>query len=295
MPAARTRRTGARGTGRSRSTTAAPAARKPAPKKRAVRKARSTGRPAKRKPDRGAASDDRSERYPYRMKDLCERTGLPRQAIHFYIQQGLLPEGKKTGRNMAYYGEEHVHRILLVRKLQEERFLPLRAIRAVLDERAGDFSRAQRQLIEGVKAEVAAQRPALLRSSALVPVLPLLSEAGLTARDIEGLEHAGLLALHTLPGGGRVVPQDDAWLITVYGQIRALGFTEELGFGPSDLCLFDEAVASLFIKETALLTTRLQHLPASQVAELVTRVLPVINTLLVRMHEAKLREFISAL
>ncbi len=27
----------------------------------------------------------RNADYPYRMKDLCDRTGLPRQAIHFYI------------------------------------------------------------------------------------------------------------------------------------------------------------------------------------------------------------------
>ena len=39
--------------------------------------------------------------HPYRMKDLCELTGLPRQVIHFYIQQGLVPPGVKTGRNMA--------------------------------------------------------------------------------------------------------------------------------------------------------------------------------------------------
>ncbi|HMY59542.1 MAG TPA: MerR family transcriptional regulator, partial [Pseudomonadota bacterium] len=67
-----------------------------------------------------------------RMKDLCARTGLPRQAIHFYIREGLLPEGRKTGRNMAYYGEEHIERIALIRRLQEERFLPLRAIKVVL-------------------------------------------------------------------------------------------------------------------------------------------------------------------
>lgn len=229
------------------------------------------------------------------MKDLCERTGLPRQAIHFYIQQGLLPEGKKTSHNMAYYGEEHVQRILLIRKLQEERFLPLRAIRAVLDEHAGDFSPAQRQLLDEVKAVAAAQVPGLLRSGQLVPLAPLLAESGLSARDCEGLVRAGLLVIHQAPGGGRLVPQDDAWLLTVFGQIRGLGFSEQLGFLPADLCLFDEAVASLFLKETALLTARLQHLPAPQVAELITRVLPVINTLLVRFHEAKVREFISAL
>lgn len=67
----------------------------------------------------------------YRMREL---SGLPRQAIHFYIQQGLLPEGEKTGRNMAYYSAQHVERLKIIRKLQQERFLPLKAIR-------GSFSR----------------------------------------------------------------------------------------------------------------------------------------------------------
>src|SRR4051812_29405876 len=89
--------------------------------------------------------------YPFKMKDLCARTGLPRQAVHFYIQQGLVPEGHKTGRNMAYYGPEHVERLLLVRRLQHERFLPLKAIRALLDERDDAFSPAQRRLLEDVK------------------------------------------------------------------------------------------------------------------------------------------------
>lgn len=51
------------------------------------------------------AREAAEERYPYRMKDLCELTGLGRQAIHFYIQRELLPPGYKTGRNMAYYGK----------------------------------------------------------------------------------------------------------------------------------------------------------------------------------------------
>ena len=53
--------------------------------------------PADAMPDRsGGCMTARSEavdldeaRWMYRMKDLCEATGLPRQAIHFYIQQGL--------------------------------------------------------------------------------------------------------------------------------------------------------------------------------------------------------------
>jgi DNA-binding transcriptional MerR regulator len=290
-PAARTRGTASARRKKAGAKAAVKPAAKPAARTRAKRAAKRPVARSGKKP-RGATPP---RHLPYRMKDLCERTGLPRQAIHFYIQQGLLPEGKKTGRNMAYYGEEHVERILLIRKLQEERFLPLRAIRAVLDEHRGEFSDAQRRLIEEVKGAVATQRPGLLRSSQLVPVQPLLGEAGLTARDCEGLVDAGFLSLHKAPGGAQLVPQDDAWLITVFGQLRAAGFTDDLGFVPEDLCLFDEAVASLFLKETALLTARLQHLPAAQVAELITRALPLINTLLVRFHEAKLKEFISAL
>ena len=68
----------------------------------------------------------------YRMRDLCERTGLNRQAIHFYIQRGLLPPGEKTGPNMAWYEQGHLERLLLIKRLQHERFLPLNAIKAML-------------------------------------------------------------------------------------------------------------------------------------------------------------------
>ena len=40
------------------------------------------------------SSFPRDAAYPLRMKDLCAETGLPRQAIHFYIQQGLLEPGQ---------------------------------------------------------------------------------------------------------------------------------------------------------------------------------------------------------
>ena len=84
-------------------------------------------------------------------KRLSELTGLPRQVIHFYIQQGLLPEGTKTGRNMAYYSEHHLQTLKTIRALQEERFLPLKAIRAVLTDGEAAFTPPQRQLLSEVK------------------------------------------------------------------------------------------------------------------------------------------------
>ena len=58
-----------------------------------------------------------------KMSELVKRTGLDRQAIHFYIKKGLLPRPLKTKRNMAYYDESYVDRIKLIKNLQLKRFL----------------------------------------------------------------------------------------------------------------------------------------------------------------------------
>ena len=46
-----------------------------------------------------------------RMRDLVRESGLPRETIHFYKLQGLLPEPIKTGRNTALYTREHLERL----------------------------------------------------------------------------------------------------------------------------------------------------------------------------------------
>ena len=40
----------------------------------------------------------------------------------------------RTSRNMAYYPPEFVERIRTIKRLQEERFMPLRLIRGVLEQ-----------------------------------------------------------------------------------------------------------------------------------------------------------------
>ena len=68
------------------------------------------------------------------MSELAEASGVPAPTIKHYLREGLLPEPVKTSRNMAYYPPEFVERISLIKQLQEERFMPLQAIKAVLDE-----------------------------------------------------------------------------------------------------------------------------------------------------------------
>src|SRR5919202_2473848 len=82
-----------------------------------------------------------------RISELSERSGVPVATIHHYLREGLLPEPVKTSRNMAYYPPEFVGRIRLIKKLQEERYMPLRVIRELLERDDGEPDRL-RAMIE---------------------------------------------------------------------------------------------------------------------------------------------------
>lgn len=242
-------------------------------------------------PDKSPAVD--RERWPYRMKDLCERTGLPRQAIHFYIQQRLLPEPHKAGRNMAYYGEEHVERVQLIRRLQQERFLPLKAIRALLEGREDSFTAEQRRLFGGLRAALGSALGA--RATEPVLVKDALQRLALEPEEVKELVEAGLVATATTPGGHEVIARDDLWLLELRAAMRDAGFTREFGFTSRDLALYDEAIAALLQREAQLLAPRLAPLPPERITAMLERGLPLINELITRLHLARVRNFIDTL
>src|SRR5277367_5535084 len=68
-----------------------------------------------------------------RMAELAARSGVARETIHFYLREGLLPRPEKGGRTVAFYGEEHIERLRLIRRLREEKYLPIAVIRRLLE------------------------------------------------------------------------------------------------------------------------------------------------------------------
>ncbi len=239
---------------------------------------------------------DRNE-HPYRMKDLCELTGLPRQVIHFYIQQGLVPEGHKTGRNMAYYGTKHVQRIRLIRALQHERFLPLKAIRAMFEERDEAFSPAQWQTLVEVKHRIAAAlgQPSSAEESTGVDADELLARHGILRTELDQLVEMGVLGVRREVGGATLISKDDVWMLEIWGQLRRAGFTDALGFTVADMAVYEESISALFRRESLLMAQRLGHLPPEQIATMVIAALPLIHTFLARYHETKVRNFFNAM
>jgi DNA-binding transcriptional MerR regulator len=67
-----------------------------------------------------------------RMAELARRSGVTRETIHFYLREGLLPRPEKGGLTVAFYGEEHLERLRIIRRLREEKYLPIAVIRRLL-------------------------------------------------------------------------------------------------------------------------------------------------------------------
>lgn len=241
-----------------------------------------------------ALERDDANAFPYRMKDLCERTGMPRQAIHFYIQQGLLPQGKKTGRNMAYYGEEHVQRVLLIRKLQHERFLPLKAIKALLDQQEGSFTREQRSFLEDLRARLGGRLfPARSTPLNTCLVSPLLERTNVPRSDFEQLVQLGVLGTGRDERGEAIIAEESAWIVELWSAVRAVGFSPENGFSVADFAVYEETVSKLFQRETEMLKERFAKLDPELAARMIERALPLLNDFLARYHATLVRNFFS--
>jgi AcrR family transcriptional regulator len=60
-----------------------------------------------------------------RIRELEEKSGVPRTTIHFYLRQGVLHPPRKTGRTMAYYDESHLQRLKEISQLKKGARVPV--------------------------------------------------------------------------------------------------------------------------------------------------------------------------
>ena len=180
-----------------------------------------------------------------RMGELAEASGVPAPTIKHNLREGLLPEGVKTSRNMAYYPPSYVDRIRLIKRLQEERFMPLKAIKAVLDEDP-DRARAlvdleDRILDRALAGERARTSAAEVRESYGVPkeVLDRLAE------------------LEILTPNSRGYSPSDVKIIEAISRFRAGGYDEEIGFTVYDTLRYKSALEDLVRQEVDVVMNRL--------------------------------------
>ena len=175
-----------------------------------------------------------------KMSELAERSGVSTGTIKHYLREGLLGEDGgivRTSRNMAYYPPEFVERIRLLKRLQEERFMPLKLIRGVLAEWDERPRTPRREVLE--------------RYDIPPNVLDRLAEVGALTPTRAGYD------------------PDDLKIIEAIVRFRAGGYDEALGFTVYDTIRYREALAPLVREEVRILLERLAGEPEARAVDII--------------------------
>ena len=188
-----------------------------------------------------------SARPLLKIGELAERAGVSPGTIRHYLREGLLPEPVKTSRNMAYYPPDYVERIGLIKRLQEERFMPLRVIKGMLE----DDPEHVQALIE-FEDRIVERALATAEERTRVPAREIRERYEIPQNVLTRLAEIGVLT----PSRGSY-GSDDVKIIEAISRFRAGGYDEALGFTVYDTLRYLQALQPLVQEEVRALLDRL--------------------------------------
>ncbi len=153
-----------------------------------------------------------------RIDDLAHLSGIPSRTIRFYNTQGLLPPPIMRGR-VAYYNQEHVLVLGIIRELKEQQNLPLEVIKHLLEIRAqhGDvqmnLALKQRMLraLSGGGSQIRLTQEELRQ------------QANVTMEQVHDLVKQGLLLPLESDEHEMLFTGDDLLLLDLYQRLEQLG------------------------------------------------------------------------
>jgi DNA-binding transcriptional MerR regulator len=225
-----------------------------------------------------ATGDASLDRPLLKMSELAERSGVSAGTIRYYLREGLLGEGQdivRTSRNMAYYPPEYVQRIELIKRLQEERFMPLRVIRGALEENPERV----RALIE-LEDRILERALESAEDGSRVSIKAARERYEIPRNVLDRLAEIGVL---TPSRGG--YDQDDMKIIEAIASFRAGGYEEALGFTVYDTLRYREALEPLVREEVHALLDRLAgEVEVERAMEIVAAGVEPLRELLGAMH-----------
>jgi DNA-binding transcriptional MerR regulator len=221
-----------------------------------------------------------------RMRELERASGVSRETIRFYIREGLLPEPVRAHRNSALYTEDHLARLIAIRRLKDERFLPLSVIRELI---AGG-SRP-----DWLDAAVLPDMDRLLRdrldrADGRTDAAALCAAGGGEAAMLPDLAAAGVIAL--APDGS--VSARDARILSLLMEGARHGFTRERGYAGEGLGRFADVMRSLAEIEVREFFARVApHVGDLEAADMAERGIGILNQLMAELFTREILALLS--
>ena len=153
-----------------------------------------------------------------RIDDLAQQSGIPSRTIRFYNTTGLLPAALMRGR-VAYYNQEHLLVLNIIKELKEQQNLPLDVIKHLLEIRAqqGDLQMNLALKQRFLRPLTTGGQSVQLSSEELV------QQTGVTPEQLAELTSKGLLFPFEGEAGESIFSGDDVLLIQLYQHLEQLG------------------------------------------------------------------------
>ena len=224
------------------------------------------------------------------MKELESLTGVGREAVRFYIKEGILPPPDKPKKNVAHYSEEHVLRIKMIRKLQEEKFLPLKVIKNILN--TTSFAELS---TSGNLAEFE-----------LAFSVMLADERGYTKKTLKdvtatiGFSETALHEMHDLEiitilddAAGESLDAVDIKVLEHWHQILAMGYDQGTGYDLQFLKRYLDMSRRLAEQEVSLFFREFSSLPIKAAAQLGSEGTKTANSLIGLLHTREIRKCVQ--
>ena len=221
-----------------------------------------------------AASGNETEGL-VRIGELADAAGVPVATVRHYLREGLLPEGTKTSRNMAYYPPELSERIKLIKQLQEERFMPLKVIKGMLERAGNDMD----QIDAAVEAGNRIIEHALAGERVRTPEARVVKRTGVPAE-----------ALHKLAELGILTPNDDGYsasdiaIAEAISRFRSTGFDEEHGFTVHEVSRLIEPISRLVDEGLEMMSRLVSNVEAEEALKMVEDGAEPLRDLIAALH-----------
>ncbi len=220
-----------------------------------------------------------------RMRELEKASGTSRETIRFYIREGLLPEPRRTHRNSATYTDDHLARLIAIRRLKDERFLPLSVIRSLF---------AGAETTDWMSANMLPEVDHLLRArldadAAREDAVALCRAVG---GDPDNLADAATVGVITIAPDGSLSPRD-ARILKLLIDLDRLGFTRQRGYAHEGMVRVMEVMRGLAERDIQEFFERVApHVGDLEAADMAERAIGIHNQL---MAEFFTRELLALL
>ncbi|MBV6508063.1 MAG: hypothetical protein JJLCMIEE_01122 [Acidimicrobiales bacterium] len=209
-----------------------------------------------------------------RIGELAHEAGVTKATIHHYVKIGILPRPIKTNERMAYYDPACVERLHRVRELRERRYMPLPAIKELLD-RHGEQSLG---LVDAAVLAPFRQRDRHSRAD-------LLEACPVGEHIFDALVESGLLS----PEPDGTFTADDAEVLSCVHAMIEAGLGNDESFDPDELSTYVKAMDALVRDEFAMFNAHfLGRSDPDDVARLAREGIRFVSQMLCALHRRRL-------